>query len=731
MAASMLLVAPYASCLPPAPTTALLPAKGVLSWDAGQQGQFVLSLCRDLQGNTWVGTEGQGVWRFQPAAPTGKQWTQFTEKDGLGDDNGYALTCDKKGRVWAGTLNHGVSVYNGKAWKTYGSLDGPLGSRTFALAVSPKDGGVWGATEAGLFRYQSDHWTYYTRAEGLPSDQASALAFAADGTLYVGTLCNGIAIGSPDDNYRVWHVVSGPTQLPNAATGYGLPTVLINCLLVAQNDTVYAGTTCGLAISRDGNQWVFLRGADWKAKQEGLTYPVAAPAAVPVNLLREDYVTCLAEDEAGRIWVAHRQGGAEAFDPKKMRRVQSGANGEHADSYVNALLTCGQTAWVGLYGGGLLPPPSLSTMADAATPAPIPTSPLPTPAAPPTLAELRAMQARVEALKEPLPVGGGAYLGEDWATQGDWVGRYGIRYAVLCADAAPLDQYVLSDFSYQVAGYSGPHHAPGDGMRSWCHWVKTDDPRVLWDPLTGYRREAEWDDHGETYSSTFQGPDVWATVSVPAGLHRLSLYLMNKDGHEADNSQRDYLVELKAWLGDGSGLDTQPALATARAHDFWGGVYERFLVRGPGRFAVKVGRNYSKNATLQSVFLDKVSGPPTRYETRRSIWYGNTSYQPPALPTEAGDSSVTVTAARNLWAALDSSADRQDAERLTPEYRLLAYRSVAATAVHEKTSAALAANWHWQLCLWSPDDRTAFQQAMKDLWQYLLAINPKLAKGNQ
>jgi len=34
----------------------------------------------------------------------------------LGDDNGYAIACDKLGRIWVGHLNHGVSVYNGKQW---------------------------------------------------------------------------------------------------------------------------------------------------------------------------------------------------------------------------------------------------------------------------------------------------------------------------------------------------------------------------------------------------------------------------------------------------------------------------------------------------------------------------------------------------------------------------------------------------------------------------------------
>jgi len=112
------------------------------SWNANAQGQFITSLCRDTRGNVWIGTEDKGVYRLDPTAPKSTQYTHFTTKDGLGDDNAYALTCDQAGRVWVGTLNHGVSVFNGKAWKTYGPLDGPLGSRVFALAVSPKDGGV-------------------------------------------------------------------------------------------------------------------------------------------------------------------------------------------------------------------------------------------------------------------------------------------------------------------------------------------------------------------------------------------------------------------------------------------------------------------------------------------------------------------------------------------------------------------------------------------------------------
>ncbi len=69
---------------------------------------------------------------------------QFTTKDGLGDDYGYALACDDQNRIWVGHLNHGVSVFNGQKWQTYevvgglsrpDTLNGPLGERIFKIAV--------------------------------------------------------------------------------------------------------------------------------------------------------------------------------------------------------------------------------------------------------------------------------------------------------------------------------------------------------------------------------------------------------------------------------------------------------------------------------------------------------------------------------------------------------------------------------------------------------------------
>ena len=644
IALCLFLVSPSESLARPSAASASQPVSSAsqpsapatpFSWDANAEGQFITSLCKDTKGNVWVGTEDQGVYQLDPAAPKAAQHIHFTTKDGLGDNNAYALACDKAGRLWVGTLNHGVSVYNGKAWRTYGPLDGPLGSRVFALAVSPKDGSVWGATEAGLFRYQNSKWTYFTRTEGLPSDQANALAFDSDGTLYVGTQCDGIAISSPADNYKSWRVIPGPRQMPQSATGDGLPSALINCLLVSASGTVYAGTPLGLAGSKDeGLTWHFRRGVDWKAKLAGLYHPTV-PDERPIsgNLLHDDYVTCLGEDGAGRLFIGHRQGGVEVFDPKLGKRVQSGANGGRLEDYIGALLVDSKAVWVGMYGGGLLPPafPEAKTASSIAT---LSIPALPIPAARPTLAQLNSMLRVVTAVvpdKEEMKPKVVA-LQDDWQTGGNWLGRYGRYWACLNAMCSPQDY--LWGAGWEPVNYSsriGANAASGDSLRYWVQWLYTQDSRVLELPPTYLdsrikkglttadknRREAEIDDHGETYPQTLDGPHLYQTLTVPEGLFFLSLYNFNKDGHDGDNRFRDYRISVRTHSGtsltDISNFDSQPELASGRIHDFWGGVWKRFLVRGPITLTVQVSRNYSFNTILPAVMLDLADETPPPY----------------------------------------------------------------------------------------------------------------------
>ena len=758
----------------------------------GDAGDFILSLCEGPGGEIWVGSEDRGVLRFVPnddgQGDDGGTWTRFTTRHGLGDANGHALAVDGTGRVWAGLRSHGVATFNGRLWRTYGRLHGPIGERVHDLSVSPTDGSVTLATDAGLSRYdvREDRWSpappLWDRS-GM-SRQAFALSHAADGTLFVGTACDGVSVlpatlpatsanASPFRRGRVRH----PLKAELEPTGPGLPSVQINDVLAHSSGTVYAATVRGLAESDDGGAtWRYTRGRDYADKVRGRTGgppPAWEPAtdAEAAQLLPEDYVTCLAEDADGRLWVGFRRRGLLVRDLESGRTLEVPPGDGLEEGFVTAILPRPDgNPWVGTYGGGLLRPDFAERLpgvfknnpALSEPPAPRRRGRPPSPLAPPSAYLLRQeIAAYWQALdNEQGPSTFGCHLGADWQTGGDWVGRYGRQGAMLCAASSPLDHSFNMAFTeYGVDGLLGPHAREGDSRRMWLHELRWEDPRVLYDPIVGYRRQGNWVDNGQAYPLTHEGPDLWIAADVPAGMHRVSLYFFNKDGHKAKNRWRDYLLELrtggdldpppKRRMPEGAGEATR-VLATARVKDFWGGVYHRFAVRGPGRYHVRVARNDSYNTEVVGVFLDRLSGPPTDKEAAHpNLGWGfdEKEYGPPPPPPIAGlpEPQASAAALARLLEERVSPNRVRDVERL----RLIALRAIRAAPASPDAVRYLrerrlglsrrgfvsdiapqppeedwATRLRWRLPLWTEADRAAFAAAMRQAFVVHARRNP-------
>jgi ligand-binding sensor domain-containing protein len=124
-----------------------------------QPGGFITALCA-TDDALWIGTEDNGLWRLDLKADPAKPdaWKQFIGKDGPNTEHVYGIAVDAAGRVWVGTVNQGVSVYNGREWRNYGVLDGCSGERVFAIAADPdpKRGNVWIGTDHGLVCWSPD-----------------------------------------------------------------------------------------------------------------------------------------------------------------------------------------------------------------------------------------------------------------------------------------------------------------------------------------------------------------------------------------------------------------------------------------------------------------------------------------------------------------------------------------------------------------------------------------------
>ena len=729
-----------------------------LSWDAAKQGRYVCALTTDLAGNIWVGTENSGTWCFDQAQ---QKWIQYTTKDGIGEDTSYALACDKQGRIWAGHCNHGVSVFSWSAgvppapavsgpdpkrclspvtgtWKNYGVTDGPLGERIWGITVSPIDGDVWIAHNAGLTRYRvkEDDWQHITRAEGLPCVAVTRVAFAANGDLYAATECDGLALaravdsrtGVPPVNGQAgclsspkWENVHGVDIAPCVPSGEGLPSNLMNDVLVAKDGTVWVATTGGIAFSRDaGATWQFRRGADWLEKAKWLNWKpdpkaasalksalAAATAGKPINetekittggipdaavappllsQMSEDYTTCLAEGANGEILFGHRRTGVDSWSPSA---VNSGPNGA-GSLRIDRRDACPTFSPVELAGGpasklvdspaGLENRPSYqreaqgdfirvilplsdgrvlaggyacglktaagSELATAEAVLPVsPCAPVSAPVFPRAASNVPATADELQAMDDSIRACGvdntnkpfAAALEDDWTTRGDWLGRYGRYWACLCAFQSPRNYiWGAGDEEITYHAEAGPNHGPHDGLRHWVHWLYTDNANTLEMPPAYLhrrvveqkttwqknRRQSEWDDHGEAYPLEFQGPNLYVSIEIPKGVFRLSFYDFNKDARgdrwESLNHLRDYRISLRTrphslWSGDISEFPTWPELARGRVNDFWGGVWKRFVVRGPVTVTAEFNRNSSYNTILAGAFLDLLDDTPPPY----------------------------------------------------------------------------------------------------------------------
>ncbi|MGC9261526.1 MAG: hypothetical protein ACP5I8_15800, partial [Phycisphaerae bacterium] len=300
------------------------------------------------------------------------------------------------------------------------------------------------------------------------------------------------------------------------------------------------------------------------------------------------------------------------------------------------------------------------------------------------------------------------YAGADWGTQGDWLGRYGRQDAILCAAGGLGDDIASWGQSFKVVPLLGPHARKGDGVRRWIQWLKTSDPRSLYDPWTGARIEAEWDDHGETYKSMWSGLGIRIAVKLPPekAVYRVSIYFFNKDGHRSSNRNRDYLIQAGVFPTGPSPVVRSHPLAVARVVNFWGGVYQRFIVRGPGCYLFYVHRNFILNTCVPGFFIDRLKGKDLGANDQPPPGMGDVGYKSPGayVPPSA---NTNLQLAGDLWETARALLFYPRAARVS---ELIAFRAAALAGA----SLRLLQRWRWKLDIWTSADRRRFDQATQE-----------------
>ncbi len=313
-----------------------------------------LSLMEDRQGGLWIGRSenivryqhgvfalvvdskatGQGaVWSFCEA-PDGTVWAAaskglvrwrngeaalLTKRDGLPVDRLKSVCLDRDGTVWIGTNGGGLTSLDVRAMKfTTRSPENGFPDPRVQTVLPDPSGGIWAATAGGgLVRIDGAGMRVYRKADGLPTDQLTALAFDAAGSLWIGTWGAGVCVlrggafltlGSPPlSNGEIFSVladaegslwvgtwVGGLNRLKDRRFAvYGVPEGL-------SNDNVRA-----VLHGRDGSVWLATGGGGLnRIRGDGRVDVIRQSDGLP-----SDMVSSLCEDRTGALWAGTNAAG--------------------------------------------------------------------------------------------------------------------------------------------------------------------------------------------------------------------------------------------------------------------------------------------------------------------------------------------------------------------------------------------------------------------------------------
>lgn len=125
----------------------------------------VWSIIEDKKGNIWFGIDGLGACKYD-----GTTFTHFTKKDGLCSNNVSQIVEDNQGNIWFASITSdfpkeikegGVSRYDGKNITQFSDIQGLTNNDIYSL-YKDKRGHIWiAALHYGAYRYDGVQFTLF------------------------------------------------------------------------------------------------------------------------------------------------------------------------------------------------------------------------------------------------------------------------------------------------------------------------------------------------------------------------------------------------------------------------------------------------------------------------------------------------------------------------------------------------------------------------------------------
>jgi len=283
-----------------------------------------------------------GGWAFSDLA-IATAFSDFTDASSARANDGTAGILD------------GARAFTFQSWqKEQGLPQTPVRALT-----QTQDGYIWIGSDDGLARFDGLNFVPFGISQGINCGQVSTLLKDRAGTLWIGTVNNGL---------YCWR----ENQLTEFTTHNGLPAISITALVEDATGRIWIGTDAGLILWQDGKlstlaaaekfqghaisalfkdqhgtMWIGVEGLGIFQFANDTLIPLSADA--PDDLLDTH---CVLVDKAGRIWIGAGEDFVLCRDGDRWHRYRLPRN--QLKSHISVLAEeADGTVWAGSAGGGL------------------------------------------------------------------------------------------------------------------------------------------------------------------------------------------------------------------------------------------------------------------------------------------------------------------------------------------------------------------------------------------
>ncbi|MEZ4721832.1 MAG: two-component regulator propeller domain-containing protein [Flavobacteriales bacterium] len=276
----------------------------------GLSSMYQNDACIDKHGDTWFISKN-GIIKYIKSS---KKFEHIRSIDPSHDDNLKVLFSDKESNIWVGTSGAGILKYTGDKAVTFTKDDG-LASEQIMCIRQQSDGKYWFATYgSGVISYDGQTFKNITFEDGLLNNTIWSLEVIENDLIWIGT----------SDGINIYD----HGKLESFPLNDQLPFVRVSAIFRDQHNDIWIGTRDGLLRFTQGSittprvlaemnlnevkAFQESNGIIWISSSKGAYgYDLKSESVISINNssgLEEEYVSCLAVDNAQNVWLGTDEG---------------------------------------------------------------------------------------------------------------------------------------------------------------------------------------------------------------------------------------------------------------------------------------------------------------------------------------------------------------------------------------------------------------------------------------